>query len=138
MCVLSRNGVLVSMRVLSRNDLLASMCGVVYSVKCSNCDQEYIGETARMLGTRFQEHTDGKHPNSAIAEHTSSTGNHYTLDDTKILVGLKGGFRVRSKRPFTYTNDPMHSTETEARKSPPSFFNSCHMTLWSCDKPLPS
>ena len=30
-------------------------CGVVYSVKCSECDQEY--ETARMLGTRFREVT---------------------------------------------------------------------------------
>ena len=39
-----------------------------------------------MLGTRFQEHTDGKHPNSAIAELTSSSGHRYTLDDTKILV----------------------------------------------------
>ena len=51
-------------------------CGVVYSVKCSECDQEYVGKTARMLGTRFQEHTDGNHPNSAIEEHTSSTGHH--------------------------------------------------------------
>ena len=52
----------------------------------SECDQEYIGETARMLGTRFWEHTDGKHLNSAIMEHTSSTSNRCTLDDTKILV----------------------------------------------------
>ena len=41
----------------------------------------YIGETARMLGTRFREHTDGKHSDSAIAEHTSPTGHRYTLDD---------------------------------------------------------
>ena len=61
-------------------------CGVVHSVKCSACDQEYVSETARMLGTRFREHTDGNNPNSAIEEHTSSTGHHYTLDDTKILV----------------------------------------------------
>ena len=59
---------------------------MVHSLKCSECDQEYIGETARMVGTRFREHTDGKHPNSAIEEHTSSTCHHYTLDDTKILV----------------------------------------------------
>ena len=52
---------------------------------CSEYDQEYIGETARMLGTRLWEHTDGKH-NSAIAEHTSSTSHCCTLDDTKILV----------------------------------------------------
>ena len=29
-------------------------CGVVYSdIKCSECDPEYVGETASMLGTRF-------------------------------------------------------------------------------------
>ena len=33
-------------------------CGVVYSVKCSECDQEYVGETVRMLGTRFRKDTD--------------------------------------------------------------------------------
>ena len=57
-------------------------CGVVYSER----DQEYIGETSRMVGTRFQELTDRKHPNSAIMEYTSSTSHRYTLDDTKILV----------------------------------------------------
>ena len=67
-------------------------CGVVYSVKCSECDQEYIGETARMLGTRLQENTDGKHFNSAITEHTSSTGHCYTVDDIKILVNEQKWF----------------------------------------------
>ena len=61
-------------------------CGVVYSVKCSECDQEQVGETTRMLGTRFREHIDGNHPNSAIEENTSSTDHYYTLDDTKIMV----------------------------------------------------
>ena len=28
-------------------------CGVVYSAKCSECDKEYIDETATMLGLRF-------------------------------------------------------------------------------------
>ena len=32
-------------------------CRVVYKVTCSACDEEYIGETARMLGTSFREHT---------------------------------------------------------------------------------
>ena len=40
--------------------------GVVYHVTCSECDMEYIGEMARMLGIRY--------PNSAIMEHTSITG----------------------------------------------------------------
>ena len=43
-------------------------------------------DLSQIFRTRFREHTDGKNLNSAIAEHTSSTGLHYTLDDTKILV----------------------------------------------------
>ena len=62
------------------------------------CEQEYIGEIARMLATRFQEHTDGKHLNSAIVEHTSSTGHRYTLDNTKIVHG-EGGEVVPAKDP---------------------------------------
>ncbi len=46
----------------------------------------YIGETARTFKTRFSEHTDGKHPNSAISEHTEQTGHVFNIDDTKILV----------------------------------------------------
>ena len=32
--------------------------GVVYQVPCKNCDQVYIGETSRALGTRITEHKD--------------------------------------------------------------------------------
>ena len=39
-----------------------------------------------VTGHMICEHTNEKHPNFAIMEHTSSTGHHYTLDDTKILV----------------------------------------------------
>ena len=43
-------------------------CGVVYSVKCGGCEKEYIGETPKILGVRFKEHTDGTHLNSATSE----------------------------------------------------------------------
>ena len=62
-----------SLLVSPKDKSKEKQCGVVYSIKCSECDQEYVGETARMLGTRFREHTGGNHPNSAIEEHTSST-----------------------------------------------------------------
>ena len=60
-------------------------CGVVYCMKCGEC-AEYIGKTARTLGMRFKEHTEGKHPNPAITEHTSNTGHKYTLAYVKVLV----------------------------------------------------
>ena len=61
-------------------------CGLVHSVKCGSCDREYIGETAKALGTRFKEHMDGNHPTSAVHEHTSSMGHKFTMDNIKILV----------------------------------------------------
>ena len=30
--------------------------GVVYSIPCHNCNDKYIGETSRSLGTRMIEH----------------------------------------------------------------------------------
>ena len=90
-------------------------CGVVYSVRCSGCNKEYIGETARILSTRFREHTDCKNLNSAITEHTSTTSHCYPMDDTKILVREDMWFprKIREalhihKRPPALNRDPNH------------------------------
>ena len=61
-------------------------CGVVYSIKCDSCPATYIGETARPLGTRFKEHTDGKHPNSAVWEHLDEKGHQCKMEEVKILA----------------------------------------------------
>ena len=57
-----------------------------YSGICSDYDMEYISEMARMLSAKITALSDGKHPKSAITEHTATTGSCYTMDDTKILV----------------------------------------------------
>ena len=57
-------------------------CGVIYKVVCSDCKEEYIGETGRQLGTRLLEH---RKPNSALAEHQSSTGHAIDWDSASIL-----------------------------------------------------
>ncbi len=51
-------------------------------------EAEHDGETARTLETRFKEHTDGKHPSSAVSEHlsTSGPGHSVDIDDAKILA----------------------------------------------------
>ena len=55
-------------------------------MKNGGCEKEYIGKTARTLGVGFKEHTNGKHLNSAITEHTFTTGHKYTLADVNVLV----------------------------------------------------
>ena len=47
--------------------------GVVYEIKCKDCEKTYIGETARNAGVRAKEHyshaRNGRLDQSAVAEH---------------------------------------------------------------------
>ena len=60
-------------------------CSVIYNIQCNSCQAEYIGETARTLGKRFKEHSDPRHINSAVVEHTATTGHSFSLDDVKVI-----------------------------------------------------
>ena len=51
-------------------------CGVVYHVKCEQCNIDYIGETGRSLDKRLEEHIAKS--NSAIIEHCRHTGQQST------------------------------------------------------------
>ena len=63
----------------------AAKCGVVYDIQCPECDQHYIGETARTLGTRIKEHLSCHQPLSAISEHKLNTGHQCSMKDVNIL-----------------------------------------------------
>ena len=60
-------------------------CGSVYNVPCGSCDDFYVGETVRALGTRFAEHvkTDKQ---SAVLEHQKNTGHSFSFEDVSILT----------------------------------------------------
>ena len=57
-------------------------CGTVYHIKCGDCAQNYIGETARPLDTRIKEHRS--RVSSAVFEHTTQEGHNSDLQ-VKIL-----------------------------------------------------
>ena len=59
--------------------------GVVYQLKCDNCDKMYIGKTSRSLGTRYKKHTAGRHPRTAMGEHLDNTGHKCSPKEAKIL-----------------------------------------------------
>ncbi len=59
--------------------------GVVYQLKCDNCDTIYIGETRRSLRTRYKEHTAGRHPRTAVGDHLDNTGHTCSPKEAKIL-----------------------------------------------------
>lgn len=57
--------------------------GVIYHITCDTCKETYIGETARPLGTRIEEHK--KQNTSAILEHHQKSGHRINWDSVKIL-----------------------------------------------------
>ena len=59
-------------------------CSTVYSVKCDNCDMEYVGESGRTVGVRHKEHTDGKH-SSGVWDHIQATGHTCSIKNVKVL-----------------------------------------------------
>ena len=64
----------------------------VYTVKCAECDDVYIGETGRGFSTRLKEHKDavrlGKH-NNAIFKHVYDTNHAINWEGSKLLFESK-------------------------------------------------
>ena len=75
----------------------SAKCGVVYDIQCPECDQHYIGETAKILGTRIKEHLSCRQPLSVISEHKLNTGHQFSMKDVKILVHEENWHRRKIK-----------------------------------------
>ena len=75
----------------------AAKCGVVYDIQCPECDQHYIGETARTLGTRIKEQLSCHQPLSAVSEHKLNTGHQCSMKDVKILDNEENWHRRKIK-----------------------------------------
>lgn len=61
---------------------------VVYNIKCSNCEANYIGQTKRQLKTRIKEHNYSvsfQHKKSVIFTNCLETGHSFNWSTTKIL-----------------------------------------------------
>ena len=65
-------------------DHITKKSGIIYRYKCDRleCDEEYIGESARTFGERFREHL--KAP-SLIYDHNNITGHTTALDNFSIV-----------------------------------------------------
>ena len=62
-------------------------CGVVYKINCSDCKDTYVGETARAMSVRFDEHTttDTSAPLTAVGEHTVKHKHEVDIDNVQII-----------------------------------------------------
>ena len=65
-------------------DHLTKKSGIIYRYKCDRleCDEEYIGETARTFGERYKEHLKAPSP---IYDHFNISGHNITLNNFSIV-----------------------------------------------------
>ena len=64
-------------------------CGVIYKIKCKECNHAYIGETGKELYNRVSEHKLAVHRVdnlSAIYHYISETGHSMNWDHTEVLA----------------------------------------------------
>ena len=63
-------------------DTIMKKSGVIYRYKCNRveCDEEYIGESARNFAERFKEHLKTASP---ICDHSVISGHSVTIDNFK-------------------------------------------------------
>ena len=68
--------------------------GVVFHIKCEDCDSDYIGETKRSLKERFLEHNRRSCTTSEVSKHIyeQNPGHTTTLENTKVLDTDSGKF----------------------------------------------
>ena len=72
-------------------------CHTVYQISCEQCNSSYVGETARVLKTRFKEHTRKTAPLTAVGEHIRDTGHNITPENIVILDNEESWTRRRIK-----------------------------------------
>ncbi|BHF68442.1 hypothetical protein SprV_0301147600 [Sparganum proliferum] len=61
---------------------------VIYRVRCSSCEANYVGETGKRLQTRVNEHMRAMRrmdPSSLVAEHCADSGHTFAFQNAKIL-----------------------------------------------------
>ena len=80
--------------------------GVIYRYRCDmlKCDEEYIAETARTFGERFQEHLKSPFP---IYDHSNITGHSTTINNFSIVGREEHGLsRLIKESMYIRVNNP--------------------------------
>ena len=88
-------------------------CGVIYLGKCNTCDKEYIGETARSMKIRINEHLHKKEQPTAIKEHLAISKHHMETKSFSILSGepikynrkVKEAIKIKKLKPDLNRDD---------------------------------
>ena len=79
---------------LKDKDTMTTINSVIYWYRCDkiNCDEEYVGETSRTFGERYQEYLMASSP---IFNHQNITGHNATVENF-IIIGREGNSMARA------------------------------------------
>ena len=75
-------------------------CELVYSFTCKKCQTEYVGETARSLGTRFKEHRL-KTSEVTAQKHIINMGHQVSTEDLKVMSKEDKDFQQKNPEVVT-------------------------------------
>ena len=106
-------------------------CGVIYHIKCNECDHSYIGETARSFGTRFREHVKIDRTGNALTaegEHCKTTGHTISMDNCKILGSEQNYWKRKVKESMEIREQANPLNRDKGYDLPPIY-----KTFWSPD-----
>ena len=87
-------------------DHVTNKSGIIYRFKCDRleCDEEYIGETARTFGERLKEHLKAPSP---IYDHSNITGHNANINNFSIVGREEQNLsRLIKKSMFIRVNNP--------------------------------
>ena len=114
-------------------------CGLIYHIKCKDCNDTYIGETGRNMLTRFKEHTSRKGTNSAIKEHLEEKNHTCTLEEVKILEREDDWYRRKVKEAIFIQRHQPSLNRDKGLELPPIYTPLLsHDPYGSCDHSAPS
>ena len=95
-------------------------CGAVYQVSCKVCPSTYVGESARPLKTRLDEHT---RPSSPVGEHSTSLQHDIDWDGVKVLDKEDNWFRRGVKEAINIKRTNSDLNRDRGRHHLPSSYN---------------
>ena len=96
-------------------------CGLVYDIKCFNCNQYCIGETGRNLGVRFKEHTSRKGVDSSVKEHIREHGHECRIEEVKVLDREDNWLRRKIKEAIYINRNKPELNRDQGLELPPVY-----------------
>ena len=95
--------------------------GVIYKIDCKTCEGTYVGETARTLGKRLDEHR--KLTSSAVREHQEKTGHNIDWQNVKIVGKEEHWMKRKIKEAITIRREKPSLNRDQGWDLPPIFCN---------------